>query len=159
MQKTTVMVNPTTYLAASYNSTTPPTFTTRRSPDLSVTVTNTGSQTWNATGVDRVVLGVQVGNSDDIPGVGWATEQRFALPADLAPGGSVTLSVSVTAPSAAGGYVLRQRMFMVYVDWFAQMQKTTVMVNPATDLAASYSSTTPTSWTSGQTQTRSEEHT
>src|SRR5439155_18675165 len=87
--------------------------------------------------------------------VGWATEQRFDLPADLAPGGSVTLSVSVTARRATCAYVLRPRMFTSDVAWFAQMQKTTVMVNPATDLAASYSSTTPTSWTSGQT--RSEE--
>jgi hypothetical protein len=155
MQKSTVMVNPATDLAASYSSTPPTSWTTGQTQTYSVTLTNTGSQTWNATGVDRVVLSVHFGTSDDIPGVGWATEQRFALPADLAPGGSVTLSVTVTAPSATGGYVLRQRMFKEYVAWFAQMQKTTVMVSPATDLAANYSSTPPTSWTSGQTQTYS----
>jgi hypothetical protein len=110
MQKSTVMVNPATDLAASYSSTPPTSWTTGQTQTYSVTLTNTGSQTWNATGVDRVVLSVHFGTSDDIPGVGWATDQRFALPADLAPGGSVTLSVTVTAPSATGGYVLRQRM-------------------------------------------------
>src|SRR5438128_11068151 len=46
----------------------------------------------------------------DTPGDGWATDQRFGLPNDIAPGGSVTLTVSVTAPATAGSYVLRHCM-------------------------------------------------
>jgi len=41
---------------------------------------------------------------DDSNGIeeGWATDQRFPLSSDVAPGESVTLRVTVTGPSASG---------------------------------------------------------
>src|SRR2546430_846915 len=92
-------------------------------------ISNTGTQTWVAGGSTPVHLGVHFGTTDDGWGAGWSTDQRFALPADLAAGASVTLSVDVTAPSAAGNYVLRHRMVKEGVAWFDQIQKTTVTVS------------------------------
>ena len=67
------------------------------------------------------------GTSDDIGA--WATEpKRFALPNDVAPGASVTIQVTMTAPSAPGTYVLRHRMVKEFVNWFLPLQKTTVTV-------------------------------
>jgi len=80
----------------------------------------------------------------------WATDQRFALPNDLLPGASTTFTVSVTAPTAAGPYVLRHRMVKEGVAWFSQIQKTNVTVGT---LTASYSSTPPTTWQVGVPRT------
>ena len=68
-------------------------------------------------------------SSSDTPHTGWVTDQRFNLPHDVAPGASVTISVSVTAPNQAGSYVLRHRMVKEQVAWFTQIQKTNVTVN------------------------------
>ncbi|MEK6226823.1 MAG: IPT/TIG domain-containing protein, partial [Chloroflexota bacterium] len=115
-------------LAASYSSTPPTSWTAGQTQTYTISVTNTGSQTWNATGANPVRLGVHFGTTDDGWGVGWATDQRFGLPADLAPGASVTLTVAVTAPGTSGSYVLRHRMVKEYVAWFDQIQKTNVTV-------------------------------
>ncbi len=93
------------------------------------------------------------GTADDTPGVGWATDQRFALPGDVAPGASATVTVTVTAPASPAGYVLRHRMVKEAVAWFDQIQKANVTVSPPPALAASYASSPPTSWLTGQTQT------
>jgi hypothetical protein len=119
----------TSALAASYSSTPPTSWLTKQTQTYSITLTNTGSQTWNATGTNAVYLGVQFGTADDTPYVGWATDQYYALPADVAPAGSVTLSVAVTAPGAAGTFVLRHRMLKDHVAWFDQIQKTNVTVS------------------------------
>src|SRR3712207_6792736 len=52
---------------------------------------------------NRVRLGVHFGGASDAGDAaagGWATDQRFELPRDVAPGGSVTLTVGVKAPAA-----------------------------------------------------------
>jgi len=154
IQKTNVSVGPPP-LAASYSSSPPTAWTGGQSQNYAITLTNTGSQTWSATGTNRVRLGVAFGTSSDSPGVGWATDQRFGLPADLAPGASVTLNLSVTPPAGAGSYVLRHRMVKEGVAWFAQIQKTNVTVATQPALAASYSASPPTAWTGGQSQTYS----
>jgi hypothetical protein len=115
-------------LAASYSSTPPTTWTTYQTQTYPVTVTNTGTATWNATGTNYFRLGVEFGTASDWPGDGWATDQRFRLPNDVAPGASVTITVGVTAPSTAGSYVLRHRMVQENVAWFGQIQKTNVTV-------------------------------
>jgi hypothetical protein len=94
----------------------------------SITVTNTGTQTWNATGPNPVHLGIYFNGSSDAIGA-WASEpQRAALTTDLAPGQSETILVTVTPPSKPGTYVLRQRMVKENVAWFDQVQDTTVTV-------------------------------
>jgi len=140
-------------LSASYSSSPPTNWTANQSQSYSVVVTNTGSQTWNASGPNNVRLGIHFGTDNDGWGVGWATDQRFELPGDVAPGGSVTLPVTVTAPGVVGSYVLRHRMVKEGIAWFDQIQKTNVTVVPA--LSASYSSSPPTSWTANQSQSYS----
>lgn len=145
-QKTNVSVP---YWAASYSSTPPTTWFVGQSQTFPVTVTNLGGATWPAGGTNPVRLGVSFGGTNDSPGSGWLTDQRFVLPADVAPGQSVTMNATVTPPATAGTFTLRNRMVHEGVAWFDQMQKTTVTV-PAR--AAAYSATPPTSWTPGQTQ-------
>jgi hypothetical protein len=48
------------------------------------------------------------------------TDQRFALPADLAPGQTVALSVTVTAPAGDTGGVLEAQAVKEQQFWFAQ---------------------------------------
>jgi hypothetical protein len=115
-------------LAATYSASPPTSWYAGQAQTYSITLTNTGTQTWNAGGSNPVRLGVSFGTSNDTAGVGWATDQRFSLPGDLAPGASVTLSLSVTPPAGTGSYVLRQRMVKEGLAWFEQMQKTSVTV-------------------------------
>jgi uncharacterized repeat protein (TIGR01451 family) len=150
-------------LAAGYCSRPPSAWTTGQTRIYTVTVTNTGTQTWNAGATDPVRLGIHFGTSSDYAGDGWATDQRFWLPNDVLPGQSVTMPVAVTAPLTAGSYVLRARMVKENVTWFDQILRTNATVAaPAPTptatptgppLAASYSSAPPTSWSVGQTQT------
>ena len=151
-QQTSVTVsNPLTALAASYASTPPTAWTAGQSQTYQVSVTNTGSQPWNASGTNPVHLGVHFVNAAG----GWLTDQRFTLPNDVAAGASATLTVNVTGPSAAGSLTLTAQMVKELVAWFPQTEQTSVTVSapagPA--LAASYSSSPPTTWTAGQTQT------
>lgn len=74
------------------------------------TVTNLGSTTWEADGVEAPRLGVSFGGESERPGDGWATDQRIVLPHDVRPGESVAVPLEVTAPDADGAYVLRHRM-------------------------------------------------
>ena len=139
-----------TPLAASYVSSPPTNWSTGQSQTYQVTVTNTGSQTWNATGSNPVHLGIHFVNA----GGSWLTDQRFTLPNDVAPSGSATITVNVTAPSTAGSATLAAQMVKELVAWFPQMQQSSVTVSapagPA--LAAAYTSTPPTAWSTGQTQ-------
>lgn len=123
-------------LAASYASQPATSWTTGQTRTYTVQVTNSGSSTWSAGGANPVRLGVHFGTADDGVGVGWATDQRFWLSADVPPGGSTNVSVPVTAPSAAGSYVLRHRMVKEGLAWFAQIQKTPVTVAAATGCTA-----------------------
>jgi uncharacterized membrane protein len=116
-----------------------------------VVVTNTGTQTWNASGTNPVRLGLHFATSGAVTGgPGWLTDQRWSLPADVPPGGAATLTVTVTPPSTSGSYVLQAEMVKENVAWFQQVQNTNVTVF---SLAASYSSAPPTTWSRGQTQT------
>ncbi|HEY2414854.1 MAG TPA: PQQ-dependent sugar dehydrogenase [Pirellulaceae bacterium] len=115
-------------LSAQYTSSPPTTWKPGETKTYSITLVNTGSTTWNATGTNKVQLGVYFNGSSDNIGA-WATEpKRFALPHDVAPGASVTIKVTITAPTAPGTYVLRQRMVKEFVNWFVPLQKTTVTV-------------------------------
>jgi hypothetical protein len=135
-------------LAASYISTPPVIWATGQTQTYAITVTNTGNTPWIATGTNRVRLGVHFGGASDAC-CSWATDQRFALTSDLAPGASTTFTVAIKAPMTDGPYVLRHRMVKEGVTWFGQIQKTDVTVGT---LAASYSSSPPTSWQAGTAQ-------
>jgi hypothetical protein len=138
-------------LSAGYCSAAPGTWIIGQSRTYTVTVTNTGTQTWNAGGTNPVRLGLHFAASGAVTGgSGWLTDQRWVLPADVPPGGSATLSVRVTPPNTSGSYVLQAEMVKENVAWFQQVQNTNVTVF---SLAASYSSAPPTAWSRGQTQT------
>jgi hypothetical protein len=96
----------------------------------SVTVTNNGSQIWPATGPNPVQLDVHFANVGGGNGSNnWYTDQRFSLPANLAPGASVTLSVTVTAPANTGSMVLEYQMAYGTQFWFNQFADVNVTVS------------------------------
>jgi len=95
-----------------------------------VKVTNTGSATWAAGGTNPVHLGIHFSTR---PGgatnsSSWVTDQRFALPADLAAGQSVTFTVNVPAPSTAGTYSLGYQMVQENIAWFSEYLDSAVTV-------------------------------
>ena len=84
-------------------------------------VTNTGNQTWNASGVNPVHLGIHFSPNGGGAGMAvFSTDQRFSLPNDISPGGSVTIPVTVTAPTTTGPHDSRGR----------DGQRTVVLVPP-----------------------------
>jgi hypothetical protein len=110
--------------------TTPSNWSANQTQTYSVTLTNTGSQSWAAGGSNPVHLGVHFANMGG--GIGsntWYTDQRFSLPSDLAPGGNVTLTISVTAPSSpTGNLVLEYQMVKEQQFWFTQFADINVKV-------------------------------
>ena len=120
---------------------------------ISVKVTNTGNQTWPAAGGNPVRLGVHFATGPGLPFASWLSDQRVSLPADLAPGQSVTLSLTLTAPPTSDAIVLEAEMVKEWQFWF--VERGTIAV---TDAAASWMAgydlgQAPRVWTPGQTQT------
>src|SRR5579864_100456 len=121
---------------------------------VSVTLTNIGNQTWPHGGSNAVLLDMHFttspGGSAHQPS--WLTSQTYSLPGDVAPGGSVTLSLSVTAPGSRGGMWLEAELLKNQQFWFPQAKPAPVTVynhwQATIDLSAA-----PTSWTAGQSQT------
>jgi hypothetical protein len=76
------------------------------------TVTDTGMSKWPANGSFPVRLGVHFGaHTGGYPASKpWYTDQRFTLPYDVMPGQSATITISVTAPTRKGSYVLEYEM-------------------------------------------------
>jgi hypothetical protein len=117
--------------AASYNgANTPSTWTTQQTKTYAVSLTNNGSQTWPSSGPNPVHLGVHFANVGGGFGTNaWYTDQRFNLPADLAPGASLTMNISVTAPTTTTGVlVLEYQMVKEYEFWFGQFSDLSVTV-------------------------------
>jgi uncharacterized membrane protein len=153
MLKTTVAVGAAQALSATYSSTAPTTLAPGQTANFAVTVTNTGTRTWTATGSTFVRLGVYFNGTGDAVGA-WQTEPlRYVLPSNVAPGASATINVSIAAPSAPGTYTLRNRLVQEQVAWFTDMQKTTVVVGTPPALSAVYSNNAPLTLTAGQTVT------
>jgi hypothetical protein len=152
---TSIAIPATTPWVATYSvSATPPSWGNNQTQSYSVTITNKGSQTWAAGGSNPVHLGVHFATAGGGFGAGWYTDQRFSLPADLAPGASVTLSITVTAPANTGNLVLEYEMVKEQQFWFVQFADVSVTVSPPWVAAYSVSGT-PTSWSPGQSQTYS----
>jgi N-acetyl-anhydromuramyl-L-alanine amidase AmpD len=117
--------------SASYNLTgAPASWKKGQTLSVTVTVTNTGNITWPSTGYYRVDLDVHFTSK---PGgsanrTAWLTNQAFSMPADLAPGNSVTLTVSVTAPTSSGSMYMEAEMVMEHRFWFSQSASVPVTV-------------------------------
>jgi len=145
-------------LVADYSGAPPVSWQAGQTKSYTITLTNAGAQTWHAAAPNAVLLGVYFNGTGDAPGQWTSEPARFALPTDVDPGESVTLAITVTAPTTAGTYVLRQRLVEEGVTWFDQLQKTSNVAvggasSPTTALSAVYSATTPLHWQPGQTQT------
>jgi RHS repeat-associated protein len=93
------------------SQTVPQTMTAGQSYAMSVTMKNTGSNTWMA--ASSYNLGAQ--NPQDNATWGMA---RVGLPSSVAPGDDVTFNFTVTAPSTPGTYNCQWRMVQDGVEWF-----------------------------------------
>src|ERR1700736_5506337 len=154
-QPVNVTVNNASW-SASYNlSSAPTTWISGQSQTFPVTVTNTGTTTWPSTGYTEVDLDLHFARSSGGSGnqANWLTSQAFALPGDVAPNASVTVNVTVTAPSAGGSMVLEAEMIKEHQFWFTQFAFVNVTVTGPTWIAAYNMSSVPTSWVAGQAQT------
>lgn len=94
-------------------------------------MTNTGNQTWPAGGgrprpPRRPLHSPRRRRS--VSYNSWRTDQRFSLPADLAPGASATLTISVTAPTTAGSLIVEYQMVKETRFWFSQFADVNVAV-------------------------------
>src|SRR5438105_10417866 len=104
-------------LTATYSSTTYTISLHDALPIYAITLTNTGSATWNASGANPVWLAVVFGTSSDAVRRSSATTPSHELPGDAASGSWVTLTVAVTAPATPGSYVLRHRLINDGLAW------------------------------------------
>ncbi len=98
-----------------------------------VTVRNTGSMEWAASGGNPVRLGYHWydGNGNQV----GAADYRTSLPRNVKAGETVELATKVGLPSQAGAYTLSLDMVHENITWFAdkgsQVLRTTVNVKPA----------------------------
>ena len=139
--------------AATYDMSKAPTgWGVKQTQTFPVTVTNTGTIVWPSRGTNEVDLDLHfAGSAGGFLNQGaWVTSQAFALPADVGPNQSVTVNVTVTAPSSAGSFVLEAEMIKEHEFWFTQYQP--VNVNVSTWVASYDMSQAPTSWAAGQSQ-------
>jgi hypothetical protein len=146
-------------------SSVPTTWTAGQTTSFQVTVTNCGTATWTHTGYNEVDLDLHFANN---PGGSanqsqWLNSTAFALPADLAPKASVTLTVTFSAPSQGGHEVIEALMIVEHSFWFDKVTSTPQqwaavaadVTQPATGTwsATIDTSSIPTTWASGQSQT------
>ena len=122
---------------------------------FNVTVTNSGTFTWPSGGTNPAYLHLhftpRTGGSATISS--WLKNYTFSLPADVPPGGSATLTVTVAAPTTSGSMFLEAEMFKSHQFWFTQWQSIPVTVAPQTWVAGYAMSQAPTAWRPGQSQT------
>jgi len=126
-----------------------------QSQTFPVTVTNAGGATWPSAGSTRVDLELhfttKAGGS--AKAAYWVSSKTFSLPADLPSGGSVTLNVTLAAPSKTGALILEAQMIKEHVFWFKQWASLNVSVVAAVWAASYDMSKAPTTWTLLQSQT------
>lgn len=125
--------------AATYDATgAPRSATSGASFGARVTLTNTSQTAWSAAAPTAVKLSYHWldanGNVSVWDGV------RTPLPADLPPGGTVTLVANVLAPAVRGAYTLRFDLVRDGVAWFSQrgVKTADVTVTVGSGLGASY---------------------
>lgn len=103
----------------------PSTMTAGQSYAVSVTMKNTGSNTWTTAGSYN--LGSQNPQDNGTWGVA-----RVGLPYSVAPGDEVTFNFTVTAPATLGTYNFQWRMVQDGVEWFGDFSpNVAVTVNAA----------------------------
>jgi len=86
---------------------------------VSVTMRNTGSNTWT-------VGGYRLGSQNPHENTNWGAS-RVTLPGDVAPGQDAVVTWNVTAPSTAGTYNFQWRMLNLGVEWFGELSTNVVV--------------------------------
>ena len=116
-------------LAAAYQVTPPPAAGAGTAVSVPVTLTNTGTEGWNATGPNLVDLSYhwtdQTGKT-----VVWDGD-RTPLGADVAPGASRQVAASVTVPAQPGTYLLQLALVKEGVAWLNPSAPYGVTATPA----------------------------
>lgn len=85
---------------------------------IPMALTNSGNWTWPAAGANPVTLSYHWWSLTTNKTVLWEGA-RTRLPADVPPGGSVSVSANVKFPTTAGTYLLRWDMVEEGVQWFS----------------------------------------
>lgn len=148
-----VGVSPQVYSATYGVADVPVSWATGQSQSFPVVVTNTGNQPWPSTGTNRVRLGAHFASAAGGTSTAWLSDVRVALAADLAPGASVTVQATATAPATGGGYVLEFGMVKEGQFWFPQYADVSVVATQPRYAATYGLSAVPASWVAGQSQT------
>lgn len=150
----TVRIGPSAWAASVDLSQAPRAFIPGQTQSFPVAVTNTGNQTWPAGGSTPVHLGMHLATA---PGgwpnhSAWLSDQRFLLPADLAPGASVTLRASVTAPGGTAPFVVEGEMVKEGQFWFSSWTSLALTQGSAAWTAAYDLAGAARTWAPNQTQ-------
>ncbi len=114
-----------------------------------VTVTNAGGATWPSAGHTRVELDLHFATraGGSAKAAYWVSSRIFPLPADLAPATSVTVNVTMTAPSRPGALVLEAQMIKEHQFWFKQWTPVKTSIAAAVWSAGYDMSQAPSGWT------------
>jgi len=154
-QPTIVTVAPQTWIARYDMSQAPGNWQAGQTKSFPVTVTNIGNVSWPSGGANAVLLDVHFTTSagGSANQSSWLTSQVFPLPADVAPNGSVTVTVSVTAPATTGYVSLEAEMFKNQQFWFRQWQAVPVTLYGMWGASFDLSQAPTTGWGAGQSKT------
>jgi len=116
--------------AATYQLTNPPpSAPAAGSVQIAVAVTNSGNQTWNATGPNPFTLSYHW--YDGLGNVVVWEGARTPLGADIIPGTAKTITATVNAPTTPGTFVLRMAIVREGIAWLGPSDAIAVNVVPA----------------------------
>jgi hypothetical protein len=141
---------------AAYDSCQVPTsWSPGQSQTVTLTLVNLGSEIWPSGGTNPVQLDLHFTTAPGGTAASskWLTNQVFSLSSDVAPGGSVSVTVTATAPATAGQVFLEAQMFKRKQFWFQQWQASPVSVGTLSWGANYNVCAAPRTWTTGQSQT------
>jgi hypothetical protein len=128
----------------------PSTMAAGRVYPVSITLKNVGTQTWSPIGPQCNAF--RLGSANPHNNATWVPVTRVELPAQVAPGGQVTLNFTVAAPMTPGTYNFQWQMVQECVGWFGDLTPNvpvTVQAAPAKD-AQILSQSIPSTMTAGQ---------
>jgi spore germination protein YaaH len=120
-----------------------------QSQTFPVTVTNTGGATWPSAGHTRVDLDLHFATvaGGSTKAAYWVSSRIFPLAADLPAGASVTMTVTLAAPSRTGPLVLEAEMIKEHQFWFKQWAPVKTAVAAPLWSASFGMSQAPSGWT------------
>ncbi len=142
---------PLNTLTATYAVTTPPaSVPVGATVQVSVQLTNTGTEAWPSTGTNPVNLTYHWYDASGTTAIVW-DGVRTPLGADVPPQGQRTISATVVAPPATGQYLLGFALVKEGVAWFAPSAPISIVVVAATYTATYQVATPPVSAPAGAT--------